>query len=105
VVSDKCLNPHIHENFQANLIYRIRYRDYMPDGFNQSKMTKHRIVITQHNNKITSVLASGETEVYLVQQGQGIDLVSKLDPDEFEIGKAHEAFMGNAKQFLKEKKV
>lgn len=66
---------------------------------------KHRIIITQVNGKITSVMASGETQVYLVQQGQGLDSVAVIDPDEFEIGKAHEAFMGNAKQFLKEKKV
>jgi len=89
----------------------------MPDGFNQSKMkestfnpqpyttVRHRIVIVQCNGKITSVLASGETDIYLVQQGHGLDSVAKLDPDEFEIGKAHEAFMGSAKQFLKEKKV
>lgn len=66
---------------------------------------KHKIIIRQHNGKITSILASGETEIYLVQQGSGIDLAAVVDPDEFEIGKGHEAFIGKARQFLKEKNV
>lgn len=66
---------------------------------------KHKVIIVQHNGKITSVLASGETEVYLVQKGQGLDSVAIIDPDEFEIGKAHKLFTGATEQFLKEKKV
>jgi hypothetical protein len=64
---------------------------------------KHTIIIYKINGKITSVLASGETDVFIVHQGDGIDAVAKIDTDEFEIGRAHESFLGNAKQFLKEK--
>jgi len=76
----------------------------MPDGLNQSKM-KTRIIIYELGGKIHSVHTSGESEVYLVKQGQGLDSVTIIEPDEFEIGTAHKAFIGKAGQFLKEKKV
>lgn len=66
---------------------------------------KTRVVITQHNGQITSVLVSGETDVYLIQTGKGINSVAQIDPDEFEVGKAYEVFMGKTRQFLKDKKV
>lgn len=66
---------------------------------------KHKVIIHQVNGKIHGVYVSGETDVYLVNQGPGLDSVAKIEADEFEIGKAHESFLGGAKQFLKEKKV
>lgn len=66
---------------------------------------KHRVVIHQINGKIKAVHVSGETEVYLVRHDENCDCAAVIEADEFEIGKAHEAFMGLARDFLKHKKV
>lgn len=66
---------------------------------------KHKAIIHIVNGKIKGVHVSGETEVYIAHQGPGLDSIGEIVPDEFENGKAHEAFIGNAKQFLKRKKV
>ncbi len=67
---------------------------------------KHKISIHQVNGKIVHISTSGETEIYLIEKRIGKDVCSKLEPDyEFEVGKGHEAFMGESRQFLKKHEV
>lgn len=63
---------------------------------------KHKIIISSVNGRITSICASGDTEIFLIEERPNQKSIAKLEPDIlFENGKAHELFNGEHAEFLK----
>jgi len=65
---------------------------------------KHTIIIKMVNGKIDHIQTSGDTDIILIEETPNMKSISELEPDHiFEIGKGHEAYMGDTRQFLKNK--
>lgn len=71
---------------------------------------KHRIVIKLKNGRIEHIMASGDTDIAVIEERSSgtakITSVSKLEPDFiFEIGQAHQAYMGKTRKWLEKEKI
>lgn len=70
---------------------------------------KHKIVIKIKNGRVEHVMASGDTEVAVIEErtadGSKCTSFTKLEPDFiFQVGKAFEAYMGKVRKWLENEK-
>ncbi len=70
---------------------------------------KNRIVIKLKNGHIEHIMASGDTDIAVIQEntatGAKTTSFARLEPDFiFEVGKSHEAYMGRVRNWLEKEK-
>ena len=62
---------------------------------------KHKVVIYIKNGHIEHIMASGDTEVAIIEKTQQMEAIAVVEPDYiFEVGTAFQAYMGKARKFL-----